>query len=92
MTRPSPTQSGTWVLQDAKARFSELVRRAHTDGPQHVTVHGRDAVVVMSSRDFQRLQRSQPGAALVAALQASPDRDFDIEPDRTPMPVRDVEL
>jgi len=33
--------TGRWLLQDAKARFSELVRRAKTDGPQLVTVHGR---------------------------------------------------
>jgi hypothetical protein len=36
---------GRWLLQDAKARFSELVRRAKTDGPQLVTVHGREEVV-----------------------------------------------
>jgi prevent-host-death family protein len=73
---------GTWLLQDAKARFSELVRLAKRDGPQHVMVHGRDAVVVMSTADFDRLKNGLTGEALIAALQASPDRDVDIMPAR----------
>src|SRR6202035_1774600 len=38
-----------WLLQDAKARFSELVRRVHSEGPQRVAVDGRDEVVVISA-------------------------------------------
>jgi len=44
-----------WKLQDAKARFSEVVRRAQSEGPQRVTVRGRDAVVVISAEEFERL-------------------------------------
>lgn len=84
--------SSKWPLQDAKARFSELVRRARSEGPQHVTVHGRDEVVVVTADEFRRLTGEPKGEALVAALQASPHRDIDIEPPRAPMPVRDVEL
>jgi prevent-host-death family protein len=83
---------GYWALQDAKARFSELVRCARRDGPQHVTVHGRDEVVVLASDEFRRLRGGRSGAALVAALQTSPYRDIDIEPQRERMPVRDVKL
>jgi prevent-host-death family protein len=39
--------SGRRLLQDAKARFSELVRRVRSEGPQQVTVHGRDEVVII---------------------------------------------
>jgi len=39
--------AGRWKLEDAKARFSEVVRHAREDGPQRVTVRGQDAVVVM---------------------------------------------
>ncbi|MBW8879832.1 MAG: type II toxin-antitoxin system Phd/YefM family antitoxin [Asticcacaulis sp.] len=80
------------MLQDAKARFSEVVRRARSEGPQHVTVHGREEVVIMSADEFYRLQRRLTGEALIAALQASPLGDIDIELVRGPMPVRDVEL
>jgi len=77
-----------WLLQDAKARFSELVRRVRSEGPQHVTVHGRDEVVVISAEEFRRLT----GQALISAMQASPHREIDIEPRGVRMPVRDVAL
>jgi len=83
---------GRWLLQDAKARFSELVRRVRTEGPQHVTVHGRDEVVVIAAEEFRRLKGERTGAALVAAMQASPYRHIDIEPARAPSPLRDVIL
>jgi len=81
-----------WLLQDAKARFSELVRRVRSEGPQHVTVHGREEVVVVAAEEFRRLKGEQTGASLIAALQASPSRDIDLEPERRPAPVRDVTL
>jgi prevent-host-death family protein len=45
----------TWQLQDAKNRFSEVVDRALTEGPQTVTRRGREAVVVVSVDDYRRL-------------------------------------
>ncbi|MBJ6723336.1 type II toxin-antitoxin system Phd/YefM family antitoxin [Geomesophilobacter sediminis] len=80
-----------WRLQNAKARFSELVRRAKSEGPQHVSVHGRDEVVVISEEEYQRLQGGMTGQALIDAMQASPYRELELEPQRMPMPVRDVE-
>ena len=56
-------RTGHWALQDAKARFSEVVRRAHSDGPQHVTVHGRQEVVVISAEEFHRLKGDRSGEA-----------------------------
>jgi prevent-host-death family protein len=79
-------------LQNAKARFSELVRRVRSDGPQHVTLHGREEVVVISAEEFRRLKGGETGQALVDALQTSPHRDLAIEPGRAVMPVRDVSL
>ncbi|MCW5631904.1 MAG: type II toxin-antitoxin system Phd/YefM family antitoxin [Rubrivivax sp.] len=83
---------GHWLLQDAKARFSELIRRVHSEGPQHVTVHGREAVVVITAEDFRALQGARTGQALVDAVQESPCRDVEIAPPRARMPVRDVRL
>jgi len=85
-------KSGRWLLQDAKARFSELVRRVRSEGPQHVTVHGRDEVVIISADEFRRLKGDLTGEVLIAAMQASPHRDVDIEPRRTQLPVREVSL
>jgi prevent-host-death family protein len=81
-----------WRLQDAKARFSEVVRLAHSDGPQHVTVHGRDAVVVVDADEFNRLKGARTGELLIEALQSSPHRAIEIDPGRAPMPVRPVKL
>jgi prevent-host-death family protein len=83
---------GHWLLQDAKARFGELVRRVRSEGPQHVTVHGRDEVVVIAAEDYRRLKGDLRGQALIAAMQASPHRDIEIEPRRLPMLVRAVSL
>ena len=83
---------GYWLLQDAKARFSELVRMVRSDGPQHVTVHGRDEVVVIAAEEFRRLKGSATGEALIQVMQASPHRDIDIAPERASMPVRDTSL
>lgn len=92
---PRPQTSGLpgfWVLHDAKARFSELIRRVHSEGPQHVTVHGRDEVVVIAAEDFRRLQGDRTGRTLIDALQAGPHDDLAFEVSRTVMPVRDVTL
>jgi len=77
---------------DAKARLSEVVRRARSEGPQHITVHGRNAVVVVAEEEFRRLKGKRTGAALVAAMQASPSSEIEIELGRARMPVRAVDL
>jgi prevent-host-death family protein len=48
-----------WQLQEAKRRFSEVVRRALDRGPQVVTRHGRKAVVVLAAEEFERLTRKK---------------------------------
>ena len=70
--------SRIWSLQDAKAKFSELVRRAQDEGPQTVTVHGEPTVVVTAISppiiDFA----GKTGADLVKALSAGPPIDFEL--------------
>jgi prevent-host-death family protein len=88
----SATLPGQWQLQDAKARFSELVRRVRSEGPQRVSVHGRDEVVIIAAEDFRRLSGAHTGRELIAAIQSSPYRETEIEPARHTMPVRDVSL
>ncbi len=63
---------GSWKLEDAKNRFSEVVRRALSDGPQFVTRNGRDAVVVVSVAEYERFAAPRP---LLAFLQDSPLAD-----------------
>ena len=53
-------QQNSWKLEDAKARFSELVRRARSEGPQRVTVRGRDSVVIISTEELEKLTKPTP--------------------------------
>jgi prevent-host-death family protein len=51
----------TWQLQEAKARFSQLVKEAHK-APQSVTVHGKEEVVVLAKEEYERLSGSTASA------------------------------
>jgi prevent-host-death family protein len=51
----------TWQVQEAKARLSELLKRAATEGPQRITVRGCPTAVVLSQEAFERLQGAKPG-------------------------------
>ena len=50
----------SWQVQEAKQRFSELVRRTLEEGPQVVTRHGEEVVVVVAADEYHRSQRDQP--------------------------------
>ena len=81
-----------WRLQDAKARFSEVVKRAREHGPQRVTLHGKDAVVIVSAESYDRARERHTGRRLVEALAASPLGDIMLERPFISGPVRDVEV
>lgn len=78
-----------WKLADAKNQFSEVVRRALSEGPQRVT-RCHDAVVVLSEADYQRLTGERPGFRDFL-LEPGPGLDgLDLARDRSP--ARDVSL
>ena len=82
-----------WKLEDAKSRFSEVVRLARERGPQRVTVRGQDAVVVLSAADYARLAPAVAKPTLFALFADSPFADlegFDEQLVRERAPVRDV--
>ena len=86
----NPTMTGRWKLEDAKARFSEVVRHAREDGPQRVTVRGHDAVVIMSVEEFERLTPAAPRVPFVNFMEALHLSGLDLE--READHGRDVEL
>lgn len=69
----------TWSLQDAKARFSELVNRARAEGPQIVSRRGEEAVVVMGIEDFRNMTSKTRQKNLVQFLRESPFVGIDPE-------------
>ncbi|WP_313952989.1 type II toxin-antitoxin system Phd/YefM family antitoxin [Accumulibacter sp.] len=59
-----------WKLHQARARLSELVKLAESEGPQDITVHGKSVAIVVSRANFERL--SGEGQSLVEFLRQSP--------------------
>ncbi|KAB7565695.1 type II toxin-antitoxin system Phd/YefM family antitoxin, partial [Verminephrobacter sp. Larva24] len=60
----------SWQMQNAKARFSELVKHAAQEGPQDITLHGKSVAVVLSRELFDRLSGNEQ--SLVEFMRASP--------------------
>lgn len=82
-----------WQLQTAKAQFSELFRRARSEGPQWVTRQDKEAVVVLPAEEFERLQaRSRQPDSLVQFFAESPLAKVALDLDRKPDYGRAVEL
>lgn len=80
----------TWPLQDAKARLSELVKEAVSNGPQTITLRGEPAVVVIAQRDYQRLRRST--GSFVDFIRHSPLRGVELMITRDRSLPREVDL
>jgi prevent-host-death family protein len=79
---------GHWQLQEAKQRFSELIRSVEVEGPQFVTKHGREVAVVIDVAEYRRLRG---GGDFKEFLRTGPDlAALDIE--RSTAPARVVDL
>jgi antitoxin Phd len=85
------TMGESWQVQSAKARFSEVFRRARNEGPQRITRQGKEGVVMVAEEQFERLvSKSRQPKSLVNFLRNSPLRGVNLE--RDPDPGRDIEL
>lgn len=83
---------GRWQVQEAKQRFSEVLRKALSDGPQIVTRHGEEIAVVLDIEEYRRLKRQGQSDELVDFLLATPAGLGELELDRSEEPARTVEL
>ena len=79
-----------WQLQEAKNRLSEVVRKAREDGPQIITVHGKDAVVMVDAKQYQKLSTRK--GTLVDFFRRSPLVGIDLDIARSVDTGRDLEL
>jgi antitoxin Phd len=91
--RAAGTKDQPWQIQTAKARFSELFRLARSRGPQRVTRHGKEAVVVLPAEQFDQLTRRarQPGS-LVQFFAESPLARARVDVSRAPDYGRTIKL
>ncbi len=70
----------SWSLQDAKAKFSEFVRRVKAKGPHIVTLRGKPEIVVMTIKDYEALSAQKP--SLLSLMRSSPLSNMDLEVER----------
>jgi antitoxin Phd len=70
-----------WQLQEAKAKFSELVQKAIEEGPQTVTRHNKPVVVVISAEEFELMKKRQ--VDFKELLAAAPLEGVDLERDKS---------
>jgi prevent-host-death family protein len=79
-----------WSVAEAKARLSELLDHAISDGPQAITRRGREVVIVVSVEEWHR--KSSRSGSLAQFLAASPLRDSGLDVERVDAPAREVAL
>jgi len=71
---------GTWQVQDAKARFSELLEASVKDGPQIVTKRGVEAAVLVPIEEWRRLQSAARPSLKELLLADAPRADIPVPP------------
>lgn len=91
---PAASQNGkSWQIQTAKARFSEVFRRARSEGPQRISRQGKESVVMVSQEQYERLVgKARQPKDIVQFFRESPFVGLELDFDRDRNPGRDVEL
>jgi antitoxin Phd len=79
-----------WQLQEAKARLSEVIKRAAREGPQKITVHGDPTAVVISNKEYERLKH--PKGSFVKFMRSSPLYGLELNLRREQTLTRDAEV
>jgi len=79
-----------WQLQDAKARFSEVIKKACKEGPQQVTVRGKPSAVVISVDEYEAMKKRRPN--FVRFMRTSPLAGMELDIPRSDSLVRDIDL
>jgi prevent-host-death family protein len=79
-----------WTVADAKAKLSEVLARAESDGPQTITRNGRKAAVVVAAEEWEKKTKRKGNLAEFFA--ASPLRDAGLKRKRIPGRLRRIEL
>ena len=79
-----------WTVAEAKAKFSEVIERAQSDGPQAITRNGRRAAVVVAAEEWERKTKRRGNLAEFFA--ASPLREAGLKIKRLPGRLRNAGL
>jgi antitoxin Phd len=79
-----------WQLQEAKARLSEVIKKAKEEGPQSITVHGSPTAVIISSKEYERLKH--PQGSFVEFMRRSPLYGVDLDLKRGQTLTREADI
>lgn len=79
-----------WQLQEAKNKFSEVVRMAAEEGPQTITKHGKASVIILSVEDYQKMER--PDTSLIEFFKNSPLASVELDFSRDKSKSRNIFL
>jgi len=79
-----------WTVAEAKAKFSELIDKAQSEGPQKITKHGRTTAVIVAAKEWERKARRKGN--LAEFLTTSPLRGSGLKLRRLPVRLRKIEL
>ena len=79
-----------WTVAEAKAKFSEVIDKAKSEGPQKITKHGRTTAVIVAAEDWER--KANRKGNLAEFLAASPLRGSGMRLRRLPVRLRKIEL
>jgi antitoxin Phd len=91
--RKLKTAGEAWQIQTAKARFSEVFRRARTEGPQRITRQGKDGVVMVAEEQYEQLVgKSHQPKSLVQFFRDSPLVGVELDLKRDRDAGHDIEL
>jgi antitoxin Phd len=92
-TSVARASAGAWQIQTAKAQFSEVFRRARTEGPQRITRQGKEGVVMISDEQYDRLMvQSRQPKSIVQFFRESPLVGVDLDVERDKDTGRDIRL
>ncbi|MCE5312338.1 MAG: type II toxin-antitoxin system Phd/YefM family antitoxin [Nitrospiraceae bacterium] len=80
----------TWQLQEAKARLSEVIKKAAKQGPQTITMRGEPTAVLISKDEYERLKG--PRVGFVEFMRESPLLGLELDLKRDKALTREVEL
>jgi prevent-host-death family protein len=89
-TNRGSTHSDTWTVAEAKAKFSEVIDRAQSSGPQAVTKNGRKAVIVVAAEEWDR--KTKRAGNLAEFFAASPLSGSGLKVRRAKGQLREVDL
>src|ERR1700740_634660 len=91
--REKTVLSDSWQIQSAKARFSEVFRRARSEGPQRITRQGKEGVVMVAEEQFNRLVgKARQPKNIVDFFRQSPLMGLKLDFRRDRSPARKIDL